>query len=330
MADGQDGERAVAVAAGVDYGLAPDSELELLIRSENTTFCHTDAGSGLRSILRVHRRGYHRLDQIESELDWLAALHNETEIVAPVVLPARDGRRVVTVPVDGVARHVVRFAVIAGAHPDDTALTASDFAELGRITAQLHRHSLGWRRPAGFDRFRWDWEHSLGSRPRWGRWQDSAGVGPDERRTLAAAAALLARRLAEYGQGPDRFGLVHADLRAANLMVDGARTAVIDFDDCGFGWLFYDFATAVSFVEHDPRLPQWQDAWLSGYRGLRDYRAADEDMLASFVLLRRLLLLAWMGTRGHSVESRTRLVSYAVGSCELAEAYLSSASRTVC
>jgi hypothetical protein len=47
-------------------------------------------------------------------------------------------------------------------------------------------------------------------------------------------------------------------------------------------------------------------------------------MLASFVLLRRLLLLAWMGTHSHSKESRTKAITYAVGSCTLAERYLSS------
>ncbi len=50
--------------------------------------------------------------------------------------------------------------------------------------------------------------------------------------------------------------------------------------------------------------------------------AADEDMLASFVLLRRLLLLAWMGTHSHSKESRTKAITYAEGSCTLAERYL--------
>jgi Ser/Thr protein kinase RdoA (MazF antagonist) len=130
--------------------------------------------------------------------------------------------------------------------------------------------------------------------------------------------------LTDYGTGPDRFGLIHADLRLANLLVDGATITVIDFDDCGFGWFYYDFGTAVSFIEDDPALPEWQESWTAGYRSRRPLAAADEDMLASFVLLRRLLLLAWMGTHSHSKESRTKAITYAVGSCTLAERYLSS------
>jgi hypothetical protein len=55
----------------------------------------------------------------------------------------------------------------------------------------------------------------------------------------------------------------------------------------------------------------------------------DEGMLASFVFLRRLMLLAWMGTHSHSKESATKAVTYAQGSCELAERYLMSNGRSL-
>jgi Ser/Thr protein kinase RdoA (MazF antagonist) len=317
----------VAERALAEFDLAPDSTLRLLNLSENATYVVEDAGTGTRSILRVHRKDYHRLHEIESELDWLGALRRDAEITVPTVLPARDGRRVVTVDQDGTPRHVVHFEMVAGVEPDETALTTDDFHTLGRITAQLHQHSHDWAQPSRFDRFSWDWEHSLGDQPRWGRWQDAAGVGAAEHDLLHRAAELLRNRLADYGSGPERFGLVHADLRLANLLVDGSAITVIDFDDCGFGWFFYDFGTAVSFIEDDPALPDWQDAWVTGYRSLRPITAADEDMLASFVLLRRLLLLAWMGTHSHSRESRTKAITYAEGSCTLAERYLGSSGH---
>ena len=46
--------------------------------------------------------------------------------------------------------------------------------------------------------------------------------------------------------------------------------------------------------------------------------------LLAILLLRRLMLLAWMGTHSHSKESRTKAITYAEGSCMLAERYLSS------
>jgi len=287
-----DGDRAVAEAALACYDLAPESSLTLLNLSENATYAVQDAATGQRSILRVHRMDYHGRREIESELDWLAALQRDSAVTVPTVLPARDGQRVVTVHHGGTDRHIVHFEMVPGAEPDEHTLTVEDFRTLGQITAELHEHARGWTRPADFTRFSWDWANSLGATPRWGRWRDAVGVGPAEATLLDRAQQLLHQRLAEYGTGPDTFGLVHADLRLANLLVDGDTITVIDFDDCGFGWYFYDFGTAVSFFEDDPAVPQWQDAWCAGYRSRRALSARDEDMLASFILLRRLLLLA--------------------------------------
>ena len=325
----------VAQLALRQYDIGTDATLRLLNLSENATYLVEDGST--RSILRVHRQDYHRPHEIESELDWLQALQTDSDVTVPSVLPASDGRRLVTVQGEetgGIARHVVHFGMVAGAEPDEGSLTLDDFHTLGRITAALHDHSQRWERPPGFGRFSWDWEHSLGAKPRWGRWQDAEGVGPAEQQVLERAQALLHDRLQAYGTGSDVYGLIHADLRLANLLVDPdpagtSNITVIDFDDCGFGWHFYDFGTAVSFIEHDPALPEWQDAWVSGYRTRRDLPASDEDMLASFVLLRRLLLLAWMGSHSHSRESATKAISYAAGSCELAERYLRSNGLTL-
>ena len=313
----------VAELALEAFDLPAGSTLRLLNLSENATYA-VETSSGDRSILRVHRKDYHHARQIESELMWLEALRGDSDLTVPTILPARDGRRVVTVQHDGTERHVVHFAMVPGAEPDENSLTATDFHTLGAITATLHDHARGWNRPSGFDRFAWDWHNSLGDSPRWGRWRDAVGVGAHEAEVLARAEGLLQRRLADYGTGPDTFGLIHADLRLANLLVDGETITVIDFDDCGFGWYFYDFGTAVSFFEDHPSVPEWQDAWVTGYRTRRPLAASDEDMLASFVLLRRLLLLAWMGTHSHSKESQAISVTYAAGSCMLAEQYLSS------
>ncbi|MDF2826447.1 MAG: aminoglycoside phosphotransferase [Mycobacterium sp.] len=314
----------VAERALSQYDLPPTSTLRLLNLSENATYAVTDEATGARSILRVHRQDYHSAHEIRSELDWLDALRRDTDVTVPAVLPAADGRRVVTVDHEGIPRHVVHFAMVPGAEPDPETLTTRDFHTLGCITAALHEHSRAWSRPPGFGRFAWDWEHSLGARPRWGRWQDAVGVGAGETAILGRAQHLLERRLTEYGTGSEVFGLIHADLRLANLLVDGDTITVIDFDDCGLGWYFYDFGTAVSFFEDDPAVPEWQDAWTTGYRTRRPLRGADEAMLPSFVLLRRLLLLAWMGSHSHSRESQQISITYAEGSCRLAERYLSS------
>ncbi len=318
------------VAAALDrHGLSPDRTWQLINLSENATYRVDDPGTGRTAVLRVHRPDYHTHRAIESELDWLTDLGASTPVPTPVVIPDRDGERVTTVDMGGVDRHAVLFELLPGAAPDETALRAADFETLGTITALMHRHARGWRRPAAFERFAWDWEHSLGRLARWGRWQDGIGVGPTEHALLGEAADLVRTRLAEYGSGPDRHGLVHADLRLANLLVDGTAVTVIDFDDCGYSWFMYDFGAAVSFIEHDPRLPDWQDAWLRGYRHEEPVARDDEAVLPTFVMMRRLMLVAWLGSHAHSRESQEIGPGYTAGSCALAEQYLRSGGRSV-
>ncbi|GII67441.1 aminoglycoside phosphotransferase [Sphaerisporangium krabiense] len=306
------------------YGLTPQARLALINVSENATFLVEDAG--VRTILRVHRLGYHPPEAILSELDWLSALRDEAGVRTPAVIPARDGSRVVTVEDPGAApRDCVMFEWAPGAEPPEDRLV-EHFESLGAITARMHRHARSWARPAAFTRFRWDEDAAFGPAPRWGRWQDGAGVDRAAREVLGRLESTLRDRLARYGKGPERFGLIHADLRLANLLVHGADaaagTTVIDFDDCGLGWYMYDLGAAVSFIEHHPEVPAMIDAWVRGYRTVLHLPEEDEREIWTFVMFRRLLLVAWIGSHPAVDIARELGAGYTLGSCELAERYL--------
>jgi Ser/Thr protein kinase RdoA (MazF antagonist) len=318
-----------------EYDCHPDSTIELLNVSENATFLVTDPDCG-PSVLRVHRLGYHTEDEIASELTWMDALRAEAGVRTPRVLAARDGRRIVTAAAGGpgkfstaerggALRHCVRFEFLPGTEPAGSAADGpAHFAELGEITARMHAHAREWRRPAWFTRFHWDYPAAFGEQARWGRWQDGAGVGPAEREILGRLDERLHQRLTAYGTSPDRYGLVHADTRLANLLVHDGAVSVIDFDDSGFSWYLYDLGTAVSFFEHDPAVPALIDSWLTGYRARGRLTAAHEAEIWTFILFRRLLLVAWIGSH-QAVDIAAELgAGYTRDSCDLAEWYLST------
>jgi Ser/Thr protein kinase RdoA (MazF antagonist) len=308
------------------YGVGPQARLRLLAVSENATYA-VDVPDGPRTVLRLHRPGYHSRAAIESELAWVAALRAEGVVATPAALPAADGATVTTGrSPDGRWRHAVRFEWVDGVEPSGEHLVA-DFADLGRIAARMHAHARAWPRPSGFTRFRWDVDTSIGPRGHWGRWQDGPGVGPAQREILGRLAGVLRRRLTTFGTAPQRFGLVHADMRLTNLLVrpDGPDRAVtvIDFDDCGLGWYLYDLAASLSFIEHEPQVPELMAAWARGYREVALLTAAEEAELPTFVMLRRLLLVAWIGSHAEGEQARLMGPEYTDGSCALAEAYLS-------
>lgn len=132
-------------------------------------------------------------------------------------------------------------------------------------------------------------------------------------------------RLAAFGTSPERYGLIHADTRLANLLVDGGRVSVIDFDDSGFSWYLYDAGTSASFFEDQPHVPALVDSWLSGYRRVLSLPAEDEAEIWTFIMFRRLLLVAWIGSHQGADIARELGAGYTRDSCDLAEGYLSRA-----
>jgi Ser/Thr protein kinase RdoA (MazF antagonist) len=317
----------IAQQALAAYDLADGAVAELVNQSENATYAVRTPDGWTAAALRVHRLDYHPDGAIRSELTWIDALRADGVVTTPAIVAACDGRRELTVadPAgETAARSVVMFDWLPGASPDEDSLVAN-FAELGELTARLHQHARSWQAPPGFVRFSWGYDEAFGSVARWGRWQSAPGVDDASRPVLARLDQTLRIRLAAYGQGHERWGLIHADLRLANLLAQpGSPTAVIDFDDCGFGWFGYDFGTAVSFVEDRPDVPEAMARWVEGYRRVAPLPADDEAELRTFVMFRRLLLLAWIGSHADVDVAQELAPTYALGTAELAEEYLSS------
>lgn len=305
------------------YGFGADAVLTLLSLSENGTYLASDAHR--RLVLRVHRPGYHDRRAIESELHWMESVREECGIPTPVVVPSLDGSLVLTVEHAGRTREVDAVSVVDGRTGEDTEHPVP-YAELGRISALLHAHSARWRPPQGFERFRWDFPHSLGDAARWGHWADAPGIVPGDHALLSAATDAVEESLRSYGTGADRFGLIHADLRMSNIMVgpDGAVT-VIDFDDCGYGWYLSDLASVISWEEHHDHSRQAILDWLRGYLPHRALAEDDLAMIPAFVMMRRLMLTAWLGSHPGSPPARMLGSDYARGTVALAVRYLDDA-----
>ena len=308
------------------WDLSPETPLKLLTISENATFLADTPGAP--TVFRVHRPDYHTRDEIASELDWLEALRADGVAETPAPLRLANGDLLGAFDDDGATRHVVGFSFVKGREPEPGADLAGQYRTLGAVTARLHGHAKSWPLPAGFVRKTWDFDALIGTRPFWGDWRAALGLDDKGLATLEKTEALLREEVATYGATPETFGLIHADLRPANLLVDGEDLAVIDFDDCGFCWFFYDFAAAVSFMEHEPFIPQLQAAWLEGYASVAPVDPAAVAMLPTFLMLRRMQLTAWIASHAETPTAQSMGVPYTHGTVALAERHLArSAAR---
>ena len=310
--------------------LEKGARARLINVSENATYL-VEQPSGEKAVLRVHREGYHSKNAISCELDWMRALRAEGCVFAPLTIDGRNGAEIQSGTVAGLPhpRYMVLFEFVEGAEPDESQDLRGPFRQLGEICARTHLHSLTWPRGESFERLIWDEAHIFQPNAIWGDWRVAPGVEKTEREILERQEQTLRRRLATYGKGRSVFGLIHADMRLANLLIPDNRDQhdnaprLIDFDDCGLGWFLYDFAAGISFIEDHPDIPDLLSCWLQGYESVRPLRQQDKDEIESFVMLRRMALLAWIGSHSETELAQQMAPHFARISAQLAEGYLS-------
>jgi Ser/Thr protein kinase RdoA (MazF antagonist) len=249
-------------------------ELALLAHLENTTFRVTGA-DGDRFVLRIHRvigsaaHPLRTLVEVRSEMEWLSALARETGLGVPVPVPRRDGGLVTEIEVDGVpgARLCVLTRWVEGRFVN-ARLTPRHLEAVGRFTARLHRHALGFQPSAGFTR------HRIANASPAIETEATAAVhgalGLDDAAKVAAVFERVREAERSLGASPETFGLIHADLHQENYLFAGDEVRAIDFDDCGFGYFLYDLAVTLSEVEWYPAYPRLREALLRGYREVRE------------------------------------------------------------
>jgi Ser/Thr protein kinase RdoA (MazF antagonist) len=302
------------------WDLPIDASLRLLTISENATFLAHDADR--RIVLRVHRPDYHSEGEIRSELAWIEALRRDGIVETPRPVPTAAGELLVSFADGPALRHIAAFEHMSGAEPQAADDLPYWYGHLGEIAARLHHHSRQWERPAGFVRKRWDFATILGADAHWGDWRHALGLDAGGLRVLEHLHGRLEAECDAAGHGEDRFGLVHCDMRAANLLVDGDRLGVIDFDDCGLSWFGYDFAASISFIEHEPIVPALLAAWLQGYGRVAPFPEEQASLLPMLIMLRRMQLTAWIASHAETPTARALGPAYTQGTVELAKAYL--------
>lgn len=298
---------------------------------ENAVF-RVDLAGGGRAVLRVHRQGYHADSALESEFAWLRALE-AGGIPVPRVIRSRRGRdfEIVDSGAEG-TRQIDVFewiegqqlgSVESGIEGGETAV-ASQYHKIGVIAARMHNHTAGWQYPSGFRRHSWDAAGLVGEQPLWGRFWELAALTQPQKSLLMHARTSIADELAAYGAQADRYGLIHADLVPENLLVDGDRICVIDFDDAGFGWHLFELATSLYFISGDSVYPAAREALIRGYRSERALTDEALERLPLFLTARATTYLGWVHTRQGTDTARELTPFLIERACAVAEEYLAA------
>jgi Ser/Thr protein kinase RdoA (MazF antagonist) len=292
----------LARAALPAWGLQADSSLELLAERENAVFVVT-TGGGERFVLRVHRAGYHSDAQIRSQVAWARALQRDGIVHTADVIDTSGGEpfAVASHPDVPEERQVSLLRWVPGTRLSELGGGAEqEFELIGDLMAKLHSHAAGWEPPVGFDVLCWDADGLVGDDPEWGRFWEADGLDADDRAVMVSFREPARRQLQEFGTSPDRFGLIHCDFLAENLLLEGDRITLLDFDDAGYGWHLFDIATALAMATLRDDFDDLRGAFVAGYR--RHRQLSDENLarLPLFLALRAATYVGWIHTRSHT------------------------------
>ena len=137
----------------------------------------------------------------------------------------------------------------------------------------------------------------MGSTPYWGPFWDYPGLSVAERALMRDMRARLHAALARLEQQPSVYSMIHADMHPGNVLVDGERLTVIDFDDAAWGWHAYDIAVALVHQQDGPNLEGFERAYVAGYRSVRPISDETLMLVPIFRLVRGLAQIGWYHQR---------------------------------
>lgn len=298
------------------------THIDMVSNSENIVF-RIDT-SDVSYALRFHRPGYHSLDELNSEVAIHELVHS-AGLSVPRAIPTHDGEFYVLRQIPG--RSKKRFIglnewmggeVLSSLieNTTDTNIQRSHYRELGRITAALHGAAESWQPPPNFTRHSLDADGLLGEKPFWGRFWDTPAASIAQRQTLCLARDHLYAFVSGLDRATIGYGVMHADLHPANIMVEGQQLTVFDFDDAAYGWFPYDIATALfdAWFE-DANYESFKDEMIAGYTESRPLNEPFREALPKFLLIRGLAFIGWLDARPEN-ENRKVLPELIEFACE--------------
>ncbi len=298
------------------------TDLTLITVSENATF-RVDVDGAPYAVVRLSRPGYVADPrQISSELAWLHALGEEVDVPVSHAIEGADGEFVQVIgPRPDQGWYAVMFGFIEGAILEDIADPVPYYERIGAITAIFHQHSRTWTPPSGFTRFSWTLPDMVGPTARWGDWR-GADLDASQRTLLEHAEAEACDIAWSIEDSPRNWGIIHADLRPSNIMIDEDRLIVIDFDDCGHAPYLFDFAAALSFMEHTAFAPEMARRWMQGYQSVIPLTDDEVEQACALSMIRRLQMLGWTTTHREDALPPELNSAQVPGTVEVAAAYV--------
>ena len=260
-------------------------------------------GNGARFMLRLACPGWRTYEDLLSEVLWLKALAQDTNIPVPWILPTRSGDLVLSISHPDIPDlwTITLMSWIPG-RLLGYYLTDQNLGKMGRLFAKLHQHGAQWQPPAKFTQRRFEHWLSRGEKDLLSDPEHSSdkAIHPDRKVDFSKSNRAWIKRMisqveAAY-QAIDRSDLrvIHCDLWHDNIKLYHGKLYPFDFEDTVWGYRAHDIAMAMlDLLETvgEARYPALLTAFQEGYTTLLPWPA---DPIEAFQIGRLLWKINWV------------------------------------
>ena len=274
----------------------------------NLHYCVISA-AGEKFILRLAYPGWRALEDLRSEALWLSALHQETGIPAPQVIPTKSGELVLSISMDGIPDvwHMTLMRWLPGRLLGHY-LTPVNLEKMGSLFSGLHLHGKNWIPPENFTSKRFDHWLSRGEDNLITQYEETSNE--DSQTDGIPSLSLSQRRLlnqldkhvedAYKAIDPSDLRVIHCDLWHDNIKLYKGSLYPFDFEDTILGYRAHDIAMAMLDLLETVGEDKYQRLLAAFQKGYETNLPWPEEPIEPFQIGRILWKLNWIGRFQHN------------------------------
>ena len=268
-----------------------DAQLHALPSISNRIWrVHCDQGI---FVLRIAAATHTTADRLNCEFAWLQAIHEETELVAPIPQATLRGESFCLTKSSHFAS---LFRWIPGQTLDQNDMDCETLQEIGTFVARLHEHAAQFQPKPPWKPALMLADHLFSAKSLYHSVDIALErVLPEELRSLIAEVGERFRaHLTPLDGDPSACGMIHGDLVAKNWLRCPTGLALIDFDHSGWGYFWYDLAAlCIQFLDEE-NFAALQAALIDGYASSRPWPANAEHLLENCIIARYAASCLWL------------------------------------
>jgi Ser/Thr protein kinase RdoA (MazF antagonist) len=241
---------------------------------------------GLSYMLRVCAPGWRTEMDLRSEIAWLKALAEETDIGGPRPLTTREGEYLPEVGTDGVTgtRRCLLMSWVPGKSLEKH-LTEENMYKMGELFVRMHDHGEKFNPPSLFTTRRMDKVLARDEADVLFTAVHAGAFSSNSREVFETVKHRVEVAYSRLYDGTRQPIVIHHDLWHGNINVQRGRLYPLDFEDTVWGFPVQDIAMAMQDLMMDVEPARYEPmlaAFRSGYERLRAWPEAYEGEMDIF------------------------------------------------